>query len=54
MVQTIYKYSLYGHLLPFKEKHWMESLSSDWYIIAYPVVYQVVSVHFSDHMIISE
>ena len=34
VVQTIIKYSLYGHLLPIKEKHLRYSLSSDWPIIA--------------------
>ena len=34
VVQTINKYSLYGHLLPLKDKHLMESFSSDWPIIA--------------------
>ena len=34
VVKTIYKLSLYGHLLPNKEKHSMESFSSDWPIIA--------------------
>ena len=33
VVQTINKYSLYGHLLPIKEKHLTESFSSDWPII---------------------
>ena len=32
--QTINKHSLYGHLLPFKEKLVTESISSDWPIIA--------------------
>ena len=34
IVQIIIKYSLYGHLLPVKEKHLRESVSSDWIIIA--------------------
>ena len=34
VVQTVNKYSLYGHLLPKKEKHLTESFSSDWLIIA--------------------
>ena len=35
VVQTIIKYSLYGHLLPtIKEKHSRYSFSSDWPIIA--------------------
>ena len=33
VVQIIIKYSLYGHLLPVKEKHLRESVSSDWPII---------------------
>ena len=31
-----------------------KSSSSDWPIIAKPLVYQVVSEHISDHMVISE
>ena len=34
VVQIIIKYSLYGHLLPVKEKNFRESVSSDWPIIA--------------------
>ena len=34
VVQTINKYSLYGHILPIKEKYLTESFSSDWPIIA--------------------
>ena len=34
VVQTVNRYSLYGHLLPKKEKHLTESFSSDWLIIA--------------------
>ena len=34
VVQTIIKYSLYGHLLPIKDKHLGYSFSSDWPIIA--------------------
>ena len=34
VVQIIFKYSLYGHLLPLKEKHLRKSVSSDWPIIA--------------------
>ena len=33
VVKTINKFSLYGHLFPIKEKHLMESFSSDWPII---------------------
>ena len=33
-VQIINKYSLYGHLPLFKEKHLTEAFSSDWPIIA--------------------
>ena len=32
--QIVIKYSIYGHLLPVKEKHLRESVSSDWTIIA--------------------
>ena len=34
VVQTIIKYSLYGFLLPIKEKHLRYFFSSDWPIIA--------------------
>ena len=34
VVQIIIKYSQYGHLPPFKEKHLPEAFSSDWPIIA--------------------
>ena len=34
VAKTINKFSLYGHLFPIKEKHSMESFSSDWRIIA--------------------
>ena len=34
VVQTINKYSLFGHLLPIKEKHLTEPFSSDWPIFA--------------------
>ena len=34
VVKTINKFSLYGHLLPIKEKHLMKSFSRDWPIIA--------------------
>ena len=33
VVQIINKYSLYGHLPPFKEKQLTESISRDWPII---------------------
>ena len=56
-VQTVNKYSLYGHLLLKKEKHLTKSFSSDWPIIAKASslpVYQVVSEHISDHTVIFE
>ena len=53
-VQTINKSPLYGHLLPIKEKQLRKSCSSDWPIIDKPLVYQVVSEHISDHMVIIE
>ena len=57
VVQTINKYALYGHLLPVKEEQLRESFSSDWRhwpIIAIPLVYQVLSEHISDHMVLCE
>ena len=52
VVQTIDKSTLYGHLLPVKEKQLRKSFSSDWPIIATPLVYQVLSEHISDHMVL--
>ena len=61
VVKTIDKFSLFGHLLPIKEKHLMESFSSDWPITARAFynsyvlcIYQAVSEHISDHMVICE
>ena len=54
VVQTINKSALYGHLLPIKEKQLRKSFSSDWPIIANPLVYQVLSEHISDHMVLCE
>ena len=54
VVQTIIKSALYGHLLPVKEKQLRKSFSSDWLIIAKPLVYQALSEHISDHMVRSE
>ena len=54
VVQTINKSALYGHLLPVKEEQLRESFSSDWPIIAKPLVYQVLSEHISDHMVLCE
>ena len=53
-MQTINKSALYGHLLPVKEKQLRKSFSSDWPIIAKPFVYQVLSEHISDHMVLCE
>ena len=54
VVQTIIKSLLYGYLLPIKEKHIRKSFSSDWPVIAKPLVYQVVSEHILDHKVICE
>ena len=54
VVQTINKSAIYGHLLPVKEEHLRESFSSDWPIIAKPLVYQILSEHISDHMVLCE
>ena len=53
-MQTINKSALYGHLPPVKEKQLRKSFSSDWPIIAKPLVYQVLSEHLSDHMVLCE
>ena len=50
VVQTINKSSLYGHLLPIKERKLSKSFSSDWPIIAKFLVYQVVEwTHSRSH-----
>ena len=54
VVQTINKSALYGHLLPVKEKQLRKSFLSDWPIISKPLVYQVLSEHISDHMVLCE
>ena len=55
VVQTINKSPLYGHLVPIKEKQLWESFQNDWPIIrALPLVYQRVSEHISEHMVIFE
>ena len=54
VVQTVNKSALYGYLLPVKEKQLRKSFSSDWPIIAKPLVYQVLSEHISDHMVLFE
>ena len=54
VVQTINKSALYRHLLPVKEKQLRKSFSSDWPIIAKPLVYQVLSEHISDNMVLCE
>ena len=53
-VQTINKSPPYGHLVPIKEKQLRESFQNDWPIIALPLVYQIVSKHISEHMVIFE
>ena len=45
---------LYGHLVPIKEKQLRESFQNDWLITALPLVYQRVSDHISEHMVICE
>ena len=54
VVQTINKSPLYGHLVPIKGKQLRESFQNDWPIIALPIVYQRVSDHISEHMVICE
>ena len=53
-VQTINKSPSNGHLVPIKEKQLRESFQNDWPIIALPLVYQLVSKHISEHMVICE
>ena len=53
-VQTINKSPPNGHLVPIKEKQLRESFHNDWLIIALPLVYQIVSKHISEHMVICE
>ena len=52
VVQPINKSPLYGHLVPIKEKQLRESFQNDWPIIGIPLVYQRVSEHISEHMVI--
>ena len=54
VVQTINKSPLYGHLVPIKEKLLRESFQNDWPIIALPLIYQRVSEHISEHMVLCE
>ena len=54
VVQTINKFPLYGQLVPSKEKQSRDSFQNDWPIIALPLVYQRVSDHISEHMVICE
>ena len=54
VVQTINKSPLYWHLVPIKEKQLRESFQNDWPIIALPIVYQRVSDHISEHMVLCE
>ena len=53
-VRTINKSPPYGNLVPIKEKQLKESFQNDWPVIALPFVYQIVSGHISDHMVICE
>ena len=53
-IQTINKSPLYGHSVPIKEKQLRESFQNDWPIIALPLVYQIVSEHISEHMVICD
>ena len=54
VVQTINKSPRYGYLVPVKEKQLRESFQNDWHITALPLVYQIVSEHISEHMVICE
>ena len=52
VVQTINKSPPYGvHIM---EKQLRESFQNDWPIIDLPHVYQIVSKHISEHMVICE
>ena len=42
------------YLVPIKEKQLRESFQNDWPIIVLPLVYQIVSKHISEHMVICE
>ena len=53
-VKTINISHPYGHLVRIKEKQLRESFQNDWPIIALPLVYQIVSKHISEHMVICE
>ena len=53
-VQAIIKSPPYGHLVPNKEKQLRKSFQIDWPIIALLLVYQIVSKHISEHMVICE
>ena len=52
--QTINKSPPYWHLVPIKEKQLRESFQNDWPIIALPLVYQILSEHISEHMVICQ
>ena len=54
VVQYINKSPLYGYLVPIKEKQLRENFQNDWLIIVFPLVYQIVSEHISEHMVICE
>ena len=54
VVQAINKSPLYGHLVRIKEKQLREFFQNDYPIIALPLVYQRVSDHISEHMVICE
>ena len=53
-LQTINKSPLYGHLVPIKETQLRESCQNVWPTIALPLVYQIVSEHIAEHMVICE
>ena len=54
VVQTINKSPLYGYLVSIKGQQLRESFQNDRPIIALPLVYQIVSEHVSEHMVICE
>ena len=49
LYRLLINYPIYGHLLPIKEEHIRKTFSRDW-----SIVYQVVSEHISDHIVICE
>ena len=53
VVQTVDKFPIYGHLLPIKKKH-IKPFKVTGSLLLKPLVYQVVSEHISDHLVICE